>query len=224
MARAAVERVGERGGRVRVGVAELLDAERLAGRAALGAALVVAAGGVDVLGAGVERDEPPVAEVERHGGDVERGEVDPDRLAVAAAERGELVEQAGLRADPVVLDPRAELRQLDAVGLGRAGDREQREARAPPPARRRRRARSRPGRRRRTRSARPASGTPVARSSATVPRTNARQPSARPGSAAAKRSCSPRSRASATISPSSRASASAVTPRSIANGSARPPL
>ena len=34
-----------------------------------------------------------------------------------AAQDGELVEQAGLGADPVVLDARAQLRELDAVGL-----------------------------------------------------------------------------------------------------------
>ena len=56
-----------------------LDAERVACRAALRPALVVAALRVGVLGAGLERDEPPVAEVERHGPQRQRGEVDPQR-------------------------------------------------------------------------------------------------------------------------------------------------
>ena len=58
-----------------------VDAERLAGRAALGAALVVARGGDRVRGAGVERDQLPVAEVERVRLDVERAEVDPQHVA-----------------------------------------------------------------------------------------------------------------------------------------------
>ena len=49
-------------------------------------------------------------------------EVDQHRLAGGAAQRGELVEQAGLRADPVVLDPLAEPRELD--GVGRLGARQ----------------------------------------------------------------------------------------------------
>ena len=108
---------------------EVLDAERLAGGAALRAALVVAARGVAVLGAGVERHEPPVAELERHGLELERARSRsaaprPARLQ----QRRELVEQPGLGADPVVLDARAEPRQLGAVGLLGAGEREQREA------------------------------------------------------------------------------------------------
>ena len=56
-------------------------------------------------------------------------EVDPERVPGLAAQRRELVEQAGLGADPVVLDARAELGELAPVGrLGLAGEREQREA------------------------------------------------------------------------------------------------
>ena len=106
----------------------MLDAERRARVAALRAALVVAARGVAVLRARVERHEPPVAELERHGSQLERGEVDPQRRARAAVQRRELVEQARLRPDPVVLDARAEPGQLGAVGLVRAGDGEQRQA------------------------------------------------------------------------------------------------
>src|SRR5204862_4682117 len=83
--------------------------------AALGPALVVAASGVLVRGAGIERHELPVAELEPHGAKLERAEVDAKRVAVLAAQRRELVEQAGLGADPVVLHARAELRELDPV-------------------------------------------------------------------------------------------------------------
>ena len=116
MADAAVERGGEPLGGRRV--AQAGDPERLAGGGALGAALVVAAGGVLVGGAGVERHEPPAAELERHRLDREVAEVDPQRAALLAAEDGELVEQPGLRADVVVLHARAELRELDAVDVG----------------------------------------------------------------------------------------------------------
>ena len=75
-------------------VAQAVDAERLAGRAALRAALVVAAGGVLVGGAGVERHELPVAEVERHGLDRQRAEVDPQRVALLAR-RGRRAGRAG---------------------------------------------------------------------------------------------------------------------------------
>ena len=68
------------------------------------------------------------------------------------------------------------------------------------------------------------SSTPAAVSSATMPRANARQPSARSGPASGKASGSPRSSATTSKRSPSSGSAVAVTPRSIANGSARPPL
>ena len=93
--------------------------------AALRAALVVAALGVRVGRARVGGDELPAAELERHGLDRERLEVDPQRAALLAEQRRELVEQAGLGADPVVLDARAQLGQLD---VGRAPRRPRRRA------------------------------------------------------------------------------------------------
>ena len=71
---------------------------------------------VGVTLAGVERDQQVIAERERDRAHLERAEVDPQRALGLAEQRGDLVEQAGLCADPVVLDPRAELRQLDPVG------------------------------------------------------------------------------------------------------------
>jgi hypothetical protein len=58
-----------------------------------------------VLGAGLERGKLPAAELERHGLEPEAREVDPQRVPGLAEQARELVEQAGLRADPVVLDP-----------------------------------------------------------------------------------------------------------------------
>ncbi len=81
-----------------------------------------------VGGAGVDRHQLPAAQVERDGLDRERGEVDAQRVALLAQQRGDLVEQPGLGADPVVLDPRAELRQLQPVGLLGPRHAEQREA------------------------------------------------------------------------------------------------
>ena len=128
------------------------------------------------------------------------------------------------RADPVVLDARAELRQLDAVGLLGARDGQQRQAERGLERRRRGQAGAlrdvagerEPRARRRRRP--PRAARPPCRA-----RTRASR-SARPGAAASNASDSPRSRASARISPPSSGSASTVTPRSIANGSARPPL
>ena len=62
-------------------VAQRGDAERLAGGAALGAALVVARAGERVGGAGLDGHERPVAEVERERLDLERAEVDPQHVA-----------------------------------------------------------------------------------------------------------------------------------------------
>ena len=176
-------------------------------------------------GAGVERHERPVAELERHRLDLQRREVDPDRVAGLAAQRRELVEQAGLGADPVVLHARAQLGQLAPVGrLGLARDGEQREAQR---GLQRGRARRGPSR---------ARGRP--RSSAGTAAARSRRPSARRRCRARTRA-SPRLRSGAASAKlvllaevervgldavAASGSAVTVTPRAIANGSARPAL
>jgi hypothetical protein len=77
--------------------------------------------------AGVQRDQLELAELEWHLRHLQRAEVDPQCVIVLAEQRRELVEQARLRADPVVLDLRADLRQLDPVRLGNARQCDQRE-------------------------------------------------------------------------------------------------
>ena len=82
--------------------------------------------------AGVERDELPVAEVER---DAARPRACGSRSAARGRareqQRRELVQQAGLGADPVVLHPRAQLGELaQVVRRLLAREREQREASA----------------------------------------------------------------------------------------------
>ena len=161
MPRAPRERRGQARGRLERRVAQARHAEPLACRGALGAALVVARAGVRVTLAGVERHQPVTAELERAPADLERAEVDPHRPIALAEQRGELVEQTGLRADPVVLDPRAELRQLDPVELRRVGERDQRERQRDLERGRGRQARRRAARRRRSRSRAPRSGTPA---------------------------------------------------------------
>ena len=128
VAGAPAPRLGQPLRRVARRLAQRAHPELARRRLALGAALVVARLGVLVRGAGVDRDELPAAQVERHRLDRERREVDPQRVALGAEQRRELVEQPGLGADPVVLDPRAELRQLDPVGLLGARHAEQGEA------------------------------------------------------------------------------------------------
>ena len=122
-----VQRLGKLLGRLQRGLAEARHTHRLRCRRALLAALVVARPGVGVAVAGVERDQRVAAELERHRLHVERAEVDPQRPVGLAQERRQLVEQAGLRAHPVVLDPRADLGQLDAVPLGLATERDHRQ-------------------------------------------------------------------------------------------------
>jgi hypothetical protein len=58
---------------------------------------------------------PPVAEPQRHGLQRERAQVERERVAVAPAQHGELVEQPGPRADPVVLHARAQAREVQRV-------------------------------------------------------------------------------------------------------------
>ena len=198
-------------------VAERRDAERLAGGAALGAALVVAAGGEIVRRARVHRDELPVAEVQRMRIDGERAEVDPQHVRRRAS-TATRVGRAGRSPRPPSRSPRASTAS---------------------PARRDRRAR-RPSSASASAASsaaeeeRPlpcgtspvivrcagATSNPAARSSATIPRGKARQPSARSGSSNSSRS--PGSRASTTKRRAG--SAVTVTPRSIANGIASPSL
>ena len=91
------------------------DAEQLAGACALGAALVVATGGMRVALAGVQHDQAPVAQAQRHVLDVERLEVDEQRAVLPTEQRGELVEQSGVRSHPVVLHARAQARERQAA-------------------------------------------------------------------------------------------------------------
>jgi hypothetical protein len=77
--------------------------------------------------AGVQRDEAPVAEVQRDRRRLHRGEVDPQGVAVGGEQGGGLVEEAGLGTDPVVLDLRAQAGEGGAVGVGVAGQAEERE-------------------------------------------------------------------------------------------------
>ena len=91
-------------------LAQARDPEQLAGLRALGAPLVVArrrrSRGCSPESS-VTSCEP--AELERDRAHLERAEVDPQRAVGLAEQRRDLVEQAGLRAHPVVLDPRAQL-------------------------------------------------------------------------------------------------------------------
>ena len=59
---------------------------------------------MSVVLTGVQCDQSPLAELECHRLDRAGPEVDPERFVRAPAERRELVEQSGLRANPVVLD------------------------------------------------------------------------------------------------------------------------
>src|SRR5437660_1542852 len=81
----------------------------------LGASLVVTAGRERALLSGVDRHEPPVAELERHLPRRERAEVDSDGAARRAQQGPQLVEQARARTDPIVLDARAQTGERDAV-------------------------------------------------------------------------------------------------------------
>ena len=72
--------------------------------------------------AGVEDRQLPAVERERHGIDLERGEVDAERRVGGAEQAGDLVEHPGVRADPLVLHARAEPRELHAIQPGSAGE------------------------------------------------------------------------------------------------------
>ena len=108
-------------------VAQALAAEQRRRLGALRAARVVARRGVGVARAGVERDETPVAEPQRHGLERQGAQVERERVAVAPAQHRELVEQAGLRADPVVLHARAEPREVQRVVEAHLAERDERE-------------------------------------------------------------------------------------------------
>ena len=123
--RPLAQRRGQLLDRVERRVAQAGHAELLTRASALRAALVVARSGVGVLLTRVERDQPVVAEVQRHRLHAQRAEVDSQRPVGLAEQRGDLVEQAGLGADPIVLDPRAGLGQVHPVGLGNAGQPDQ---------------------------------------------------------------------------------------------------
>ena len=109
-------------------IPQRLHPEQLARPRTLGAALVVAGARQRPGIAGVDRHQPPAAgEHERHRLDGEIGKVDAQRRVGLAVERGELVEQAGVGAQPLVLHARAQPRQLATVELG-AGEAEQGQA------------------------------------------------------------------------------------------------
>ncbi len=59
--------------------------------------------------------------MQRYGLDLEGAEVDAQGGVGGAVERGDLVEQAGLGADPVVLDARAEPGDVHPIELGGVG-------------------------------------------------------------------------------------------------------
>ena len=211
---------------VRRRVAQAVDAERSAGGAALRAALVVARGGVRVGGAGVERDELPAAELERHRLELERGEVDPQRVARPRRTATRAGRAGRSRRRP------SRSRRASTASPARAG-------RAGSARRRRRAARgtARPPARPRSDRPEPCGDVALDRQ----PRTGA----ARARRRAARRPCRGRTRASPPPAAGRRArtrrsrrgrrraprrgrrrsgSAVTVTPRSIANGSASPPL
>ena len=204
-----------------------VDAERRARLAALAAALVVAGAG-DASGWRPESSVTSVQSPSSSG----TGSISSDAKSIRTAwpgsphSDGELVEQAGLGADPVVLHARAQLGELAPVGrLVLAGDGEQREAQ-------RGLQRGRGGQ-----AERPASRSPsivsrhgpqrVAGGRAARRRRRARTRASRrraPARRARTRRCSPRSSARASTRSPASGSAVTVTPRSIANGSARPAL
>ena len=128
VAHAPVQRIGQPPGVVGARLAQRLDAEHLGGPRALGPARVVARLAVRVGLAGVDGDQPPVIQRERDVGDVDGAEVDAQRVALAGEQRRGLVEQAGLRAHPAVLDARADPRERQAVDVVGVRQRQQREA------------------------------------------------------------------------------------------------
>ena len=94
----------------------------LRGPPALLAALVVARLGEAARAARVEHGERVAPQVERDRPRLERAHVEPDGAALLAEDRGELVEQPGLHAGVLVLDPLAELGELGRRRTVPAGD------------------------------------------------------------------------------------------------------
>ena len=67
--------------------------------------------------AGVDDREPPATERERHLLDAQRMKIDPHRLLGGAVERGQLIQQPGLRSDPFALHASAQSRERGSVEL-----------------------------------------------------------------------------------------------------------
>ena len=111
--RAAAQRLGQLRHVGHGRFAEQGDLEQLARPRALGATLVVAAARMRVTLVGVEHDQAPVPEQQRHGLDLQAREVDAQRRVGTTEQRCELVEQPRVRADPVVLHARAQSREVE---------------------------------------------------------------------------------------------------------------
>ena len=65
--------------------------------------------------AGVDQDEPPAIQSQRHWVDLERLKVDAQGRVHGAAERCQLIEHPRLGAHPVVLHTRAQAGDVDPV-------------------------------------------------------------------------------------------------------------
>ena len=197
VADAAVQRRRQPAGRVLGRVAQRRNAQRLAGRATFGPALVVARARVDVLVARGRDDQRPPVQLERHGLDREVPAVQAQGLALGAEERGELVEQARSGRRPS-RSPRASTAARGRGGRGRVGwwsPASAISARASAVESAAEDDRPLPrGRSPAMRSRAPPTSWPAARSSPTVPRTNARQPSQSRGGAWRRRRPSRRGR------------------------------
>ena len=223
VANAPVERVGEPGGGVRGGIAQRVDAQRRGRLRALPPARVVARSGVRVLDPGVDRDKAPPSEVERDRGDGEGAHVEADGVALAAEERGDWSSRpvcAPTQSFSTREHSRARSRRsgsarplwasrASARATSSAADKDSPLPRGTSP---------------RMRSVAPSRAWPARWSSAAVPRTKARQPSAGSGSPTANVSVSPRSSACASMRPAGPSAASTVTPAAIANGRQSPSL
>ena len=187
------------------GVAQRVDAQRAAGRAALLAALVVArVGGEVVRGAGVERGQHVAAQVER-----DRAQRGPAHVDAHGAGRPRRRATASWSSRPVCapvqsFSTREHSRaSADPVGRLGSGDRAEREAERHADGGGRGQAGAAGEVAVDARAGTARSSMPVAPSSAAAPRTNARQPSAprRSRAPSSKRSRSPRSSACASIAP-----------------------
>ncbi len=224
VADAPVERVREPGGGVRGGVAQRVDAQRVGRLRALPPARVVARPGVRVLDPGVDRDEAPTAEVAARQARpasvrMSRRMAWPSRPKSAASWSSRPV-CAPTQSFSTREHSRARSRRsgsarplwassASARATSSAADEDSPLPRGTSPE---------------MRSVAPARAWPARWSSATVPRTKARQPSAGSGSPTANVSVSPRSSACASMRPAGPSVASTVTPAAIANGRQSPSL